>query len=199
MSRAGRSRVPGPPRIFPRLKRTGSRLSPATPTYSDPNGHRLRRGGRGEARSEYPQRPPTCLDEEQEQQNEEEIPGAASASHRGGCAGTGALFHVPALARVPGARQSRAPRAASAKPRPLLPAPSPCAAATPLLPLSFNIQAAKSHTKPTDTSKLTTEHFIALQREEIQLHPQNTEASFPKQETLTSHLFNPTHREEPPQ
>jgi len=37
--------------------------------------------------------------------------------------------------------------------------------------LSFNIQAAQSHTKPTDISKLITEHFIALQREEIQLHP----------------------------
>ena len=30
---------------------------------------------------------------------------------------------------------------------------------------------AQSHTKPTDISKLTTGHFIALQREEIQLEP----------------------------
>jgi len=37
--------------------------------------------------------------------------------------------------------------------------------------LSSSIQAAQSHTKPTDTSKLITGHFIALQREEIQLHP----------------------------
>ena len=37
--------------------------------------------------------------------------------------------------------------------------------------LSIKIQAAKSHTKPADTSKLTTGHFIALQREEIQLYP----------------------------
>ena len=36
--------------------------------------------------------------------------------------------------------------------------------------LSFNIEAAQSHTKPIDISKLTTGHFIALQREEIQLH-----------------------------
>ena len=43
----------------------------------------------------------------------------------------------------------------------------------------MKIQVAKSHTKPTDTSKLTTGHFIALQREEIQLHHQNTNASFP--------------------
>jgi len=37
--------------------------------------------------------------------------------------------------------------------------------------LSFNIQVAQSHTKPIDISKLTTGHFIAPQREEIQLHP----------------------------
>ena len=37
--------------------------------------------------------------------------------------------------------------------------------------LSTKIRVAKSHTKPTDNSKLTTGHFIALQREEIQLHP----------------------------
>ena len=37
--------------------------------------------------------------------------------------------------------------------------------------LSTKIQAAKSHTKPTDTSKLTTGHFIASQGEEVQLHP----------------------------
>ena len=37
--------------------------------------------------------------------------------------------------------------------------------------LSIKIQVAQSHTKPIDTSKLTTGHFIALQREEIQLQP----------------------------
>ena len=37
--------------------------------------------------------------------------------------------------------------------------------------LSINIHVAKSHTKPKDTSKLTTGHFIALQSEEIQLYP----------------------------
>ena len=36
--------------------------------------------------------------------------------------------------------------------------------------LSIKTQEAKSHTKPTDTSKPTIGHFIALQREEIQLH-----------------------------
>ena len=61
------------------------------------------------------------------------------------------------------------------------------------------MQVAKSHTKPIDTLKLTIGHFIALQREEIQLHPPNTYTSFPNQETLTSHSPNPTHRKEPPQ
>jgi len=37
--------------------------------------------------------------------------------------------------------------------------------------LSFNIQAAQSHPKTIDISYLITGHFIALQREEIQLHP----------------------------
>ena len=65
--------------------------------------------------------------------------------------------------------------------------------------LNFNIQAAQSHTKPIDISKLTTGHSIALQREEIQLHPPDIDTSFPNQETLTSHPSNPTHSEEPPQ
>ena len=37
--------------------------------------------------------------------------------------------------------------------------------------LSIKTQLAKSHTKSIDASKLTTGHFIALQREEIQFHP----------------------------
>ena len=39
--------------------------------------------------------------------------------------------------------------------------------------ITLNIKrwAAQSYAKPTDTSKLTTGHFTALQREEIQLHP----------------------------
>ena len=61
------------------------------------------------------------------------------------------------------------------------------------------MQAAKSHTKPIDTSQLTTGHFIALQREEIQLHPPELQQSFPNQETLTSHPSKPTHSEETPQ
>jgi len=37
--------------------------------------------------------------------------------------------------------------------------------------LRIKTQGAKTHTKPIDTSKLTTGQFIALQREELQLHP----------------------------
>ena len=65
--------------------------------------------------------------------------------------------------------------------------------------LSIKRQAAQGHAKPIDTPKLTTEHFIALQREEIQLHLPEPDASSPNQETLTSHLSNPTHRQQFPQ
>ena len=43
--------------------------------------------------------------------------------------------------------------------------------------LSIKIQAAQSHAKPTDTTKLTTGHFIALQKEEIQFTTQNPDSS----------------------
>jgi len=45
--------------------------------------------------------------------------------------------------------------------------------------LSIKIQAAQSHAKPIDTPKLTTGHFIALQREEIQLHPPEHRCKLP--------------------
>ena len=65
--------------------------------------------------------------------------------------------------------------------------------------LSFNIQAAQSHIKPIDISKLITGHFIALQEKKFSSSHQNTDASFPNQETLTSHPYNPTHSKETPQ
>ena len=37
--------------------------------------------------------------------------------------------------------------------------------------LNIKRRAAQSHAKPIDNPKLTTGHFIALQRKEIQLHP----------------------------
>ena len=40
------------------------------------------------------------------------------------------------------------------------------------------MQAAQSHTKPIDISQLITGHFIALQREEIQLHPPEYQLQF---------------------
>ena len=45
--------------------------------------------------------------------------------------------------------------------------------------LSFNIQAAQSHSKPIDISKLTTGQFISLQREEIELHPPEHQHKLP--------------------
>ena len=45
--------------------------------------------------------------------------------------------------------------------------------------LSIKRQAAQSHAKPIDIPRLTTGHFIALQREEIQLHPQEHRHKLP--------------------
>ena len=57
--------------------------------------------------------------------------------------------------------------------------------------ISVNIQAAQSHTKPTDTSKFTPGHFIALQREEIQLHPPEHRHKFPQLGNLDKLLVQP--------
>ena len=65
--------------------------------------------------------------------------------------------------------------------------------------LSINIQAAQSHTKLIDTSKPTTGLFIASREKRSSSTHQNTDASFPNQETLKGHPSNPTHSEEPPQ
>jgi len=45
--------------------------------------------------------------------------------------------------------------------------------------LSIKRQATQSHVKPIDTTKLTTGHYIAFLREEIQLHPPEPEAQAP--------------------
>ena len=80
--------------------------------------------------------------------------------------------------------------------------------------LSIKIQAAQSHAKPTDTSTLTTGHFIAFQREEIQLHPPEHRCKLPWQGNLDKPLVQPhpqgatftikgtanfQHKERPPQ
>ena len=57
--------------------------------------------------------------------------------------------------------------------------------------MSIKIQAAQSHTKPTDTSKLTTGHFIALQREEIQLHPPEHRLKLPLPRNIDKPLVQP--------
>ena len=66
--------------------------------------------------------------------------------------------------------------------------------------LSINIQAAQSHTKHTDTSQnsLLDTPLHSREKKSSSMH-QNTDASFPNQETLTSQSSNPTHWEKPPQ
>ena len=46
--------------------------------------------------------------------------------------------------------------------------------------LNIRSQAAQSHTKPIDITKRTTRHLIALQREEIHLHPPEHRHKFPQ-------------------
>ena len=53
--------------------------------------------------------------------------------------------------------------------------------------LSIKIQAAQSHIKPIDTPKFTNGHFIALQREQIQLYPQEQ-----RQASLTRNTWKTT-------
>ena len=66
--------------------------------------------------------------------------------------------------------------------------------------LSVNIQAAQSHTKPIDASQnsLLDTPLHAREKKFSSMH-QNTDASFPNQETLTSQSSNPTHWEKHPQ
>ena len=54
--------------------------------------------------------------------------------------------------------------------------------------LSIKKQAAQSHAKPIDTPKLTTGRFIALQREQIQLHPPEHRYKLPQAGNLDKPL-----------
>ena len=63
--------------------------------------------------------------------------------------------------------------------------------------LSFNIQAAKSYSQTIDNPLLDT-WLNSREKKSSSIH-QNTDTSFPNQETLTSYLSNPTHSEETPQ
>ena len=53
--------------------------------------------------------------------------------------------------------------------------------------LSIKIQAAQSHTKPIETSKLTTGHFIALPRDKIQPHPQGGTSTIKRNHKLLAY------------
>ena len=57
--------------------------------------------------------------------------------------------------------------------------------------LKIKRQAAQSHAKPIDTQKLTTGHFIALQREEIQLYPPEHRCKFPYSGNTDKPLMQP--------
>ena len=57
--------------------------------------------------------------------------------------------------------------------------------------LSTKKQDAQSHAKPIDTLKCTTGHLIALQREEIQLHPPEHRHKLPQPGNLDKPLVQP--------
>ena len=56
-----------------------------------------------------------------------------------------------------------------------------------LQPSRYTVMSIKRQAAQSNAPKLTTGHFIALQREEIQLHPPEHRCKLPNQETLTSH------------
>ena len=57
--------------------------------------------------------------------------------------------------------------------------------------LSIKNQVTQNHAKPKDTPKLTTGHFIALQREEIQLHSPEVRHRLPQLGNLDKPLVQP--------
>ena len=56
---------------------------------------------------------------------------------------------------------------------------------------NIKIMASQSYAKPTDYPKLTTGYFIALQREEIQLHPPEHRSKLPEPGSLDKPLVQP--------
>ena len=70
--------------------------------------------------------------------------------------------------------------------------------------LNTKIQAAKSHIKSIDTSKLTARHFIASQKEEVHLHPLTPMQASLTRKTWQATCLNPLtgrnlHNKEEPQ
>ena len=57
--------------------------------------------------------------------------------------------------------------------------------------MSIKRQASQSHAKPIDTPKLITGHFIALQKEEIQLHPPEQRHKLPQPGNLDKPPIQP--------
>ena len=57
--------------------------------------------------------------------------------------------------------------------------------------LSFNMQAAQSHTKPIDIPNSLLDTSLHSRQKKSSSTHQNTDTSFPNQETLTSHSSNP--------
>ena len=57
--------------------------------------------------------------------------------------------------------------------------------------MSTKTHTAQSHTKPIDTTKLTTGHFVAPQREEMQLHPPEHRHNLPSLRNLDKPLVQP--------
>ena len=57
--------------------------------------------------------------------------------------------------------------------------------------MSTNIQAYQSYSKTIDISQLVTRHFIALQREEIQLHPPEHGHKLPESRNLDKPQIQP--------
>ena len=63
--------------------------------------------------------------------------------------------------------------------------------------LSLNIEAAWSYSKPIDISSLLDTSLHSREKKSSSTH-KNTDTSFPNQETLIRHQYNPTHSEETP-
>jgi len=57
--------------------------------------------------------------------------------------------------------------------------------------LNIKRRPAQSHAKPIDTPKLTTRYFIALQKEEIQLHQPEHRCTLPQPGNLDKRLVQP--------
>ena len=63
---------------------------------------------------------------------------------------------------------------------------------------SCNTRYLTHHIKSTDTTKLTTGHFLALQRDNVQLHsPERKKNKFPQAGNLHKQKSNPTQRIQP--